>query len=535
MLDELVVRNLGVIEEAHLEPGPGLVVVTGETGAGKTLLIGAVRLLTGAEPRSDLVGPFAEEAVIEGRFVDGDTELTVARRLLRQGRSRTYIDGSLASAAALAERTAGLVDIVGQHDHLSLTRPSELRAMLDRALDRNGGQALAAYHGAFGAVTGLEDRQARVGGDRRALARELDLVTYQAQEIARAGFTPGDDLDLEARAHRLRNAAELSAIVEEAASAVETASESLGNAIGLLRKGERLDPSLGDLHSTEITADEAAASLIHEVRLYFESVTADPRDLADVEERLSLLSDLRRKYGVTLDEVLIYGKEAARRRDELHELLAGADQTEAELNDAREKLQHAGGQLRTARQKAGGRLQASALRHLTQMGLGDASIEFAVEEDVPTSDGADQVRLLFASDHRLTPGDVGRVASGGELSRLVLALRLAGESGSTGTLAFDEVDSGVGGRTALALGAKLALLGRTRQVLCVTHLPQVAAHAQRHYVVDRSGPSATVRAVEGDDCIVEISRMLAGLPKSERGREAAAELLAEASGHNSAS
>ena len=530
MIDELVVRNLGVIEEATIHPTAGLTVVTGETGTGKTLLLGAVRLLVGADGRPELVGPFGEEATVEGRFIDGGTETVAVRRLQRGGRSRAYLDGSITSTKILAAELGG-IEIIGQHDQLSLTRPSEVRAMVDASLDAAGKASLDRYRELRNTWEQLAGHRAQLGGDQRALARELDLVRFQAEEIGRAGFSAGDDLELEAQANRLRNADALTSYLEQARSGVDSGIDSLGSAIGDLRRAFRLDPDLDDLVGATEIASEELGELGRQIRLAAERVAADPELQALVESRLTLLGDLRRKYGSDLEEVLAFGKQAADRAEELASLLDRSATIDSDLEATWSEMQEAARILGTARHKAGSRLSKEAVKHLIELGFNDPLVLVEVAESELGPWGANDVRLLFASDSRLTPGEVGKVASGGELSRLVLSLRLAGTRGADASvLVFDEIDSGIGGATALAMGRKLAALSKDHQVLCVTHLPQVAAFAETHYVIEREGATAAVRQVKGEERTAQLARMLAGLPDSERGREAAAELLALARG-----
>jgi DNA repair protein RecN (Recombination protein N) len=270
---------------------------------------------------------------------------------------------------------------------------------------------------------------------------------------------------------------------------------------------------------------EMAQDLVRAVREAAESTSEDPEALELVEQRLTALGDLKRKYGKTLDDVLEFGADAARRASEVESLLDQASSIEDVVSSTGVELIETGSELREARRAAIERIEKEAKGHLAALGLPSVALRFVVEATEPGPSGTDRIELLFASDDRLEAGAVQDVASGGELSRLVLALRLATRSHDTSTLVFDEVDAGVGGATALALGRKLAELARNCQVLCVTHLPQVAAFADAHYVIERSGTSALVRLVEGEDRLTELSRMLAGLPESERSREAAAELL----------
>lgn len=530
MLDELVVVNLGILERARIEPGSGFTVVTGETGAGKTLLVGALRLLLGGLADSDLVGPFGDEAVVEGRFVKPTgEEIGASRRLSRVGRSRAYLNGSIASAAALEESTRGLVEIVAQHDHLALNRPSEIRRLVDRLLDADGRRASEAYVEAWERLSRLQADLERLGGDRRALERERDLAAYQAQEIAAAGFAEGEDTELEARLARLRNVEELRTLLGGAVAGVDTAREVLGGAVAGLRKAARLDSSLEELSVELGTVEDRIGDVALRLGSVLDGLDDDPLVLESAEERYRLLTDLRKKYGSTLSEVLAYGRQAAARAEEIGGLLERADRLDAEIAAATASLAKAAEHLRAARTRAGRRLAEGAEGHLRELGFASPVVEVTVEADDPGPHGADRVRMLFASDERLEPGEVSRVASGGELSRLVLATRLvAADDEAQAVLVFDEIDAGVGGATGLALGKKLAELARHRQVLCVSHLPQVAAFADTHYVVSRTGARAEVHRIEGAERVEELARMLAGLPDSPRGRRAAEELLAHA-------
>ena len=533
MLDELVVRNIGLIEETRVCPGRGLVVVSGETGTGKTMLLGALRLLLGADARPDLVGPFGDETVVEGRFLIDGEEVVAGRRLPREGRSRAYLNGSLASGKLLEERIGSLVEIIGQHDQVFLTRQTEVRYLIDGLLDHDGRVALEAYRSARAAAGELERARSTLGGDERALARELDLTRFQAEEIARGGFSPEDADKLEKRAQRLRNAEAIASHLHAATSLIESSLDSLGDGVSEVRKGARLDRDLESLAAESGHAGEMLRELGRSIRLAAESSSADPEALTDVEQRLTLLGDLCRKYGPTLKDVLEFGVEASRRSEELGGLLGKADSIDGELAAAQTEVVSQGALLAEARRRAGAVLAEGATGHLRELGLTDPVVSIEVLDGEPTATGADQVKLLFASDRRLQLGEVSKVASGGELSRLILSLRLAARTGPgkvPAVLVFDEIDAGVGGSTALELGRKLGTLASDCQVLCVTHLPQIAAFADSHFVVERTENRATVREIDGDQRIAELSRMLAGLPESSRGREAAAELVAIARG-----
>ncbi|MGH8912939.1 MAG: DNA repair protein RecN [Acidimicrobiia bacterium] len=525
MLFHLRARNLGVLEDASIEPGTGFTVITGETGTGKTLLLGALRLLAGEKAKQSAVGPFSDEATAEGLFAEGDSEFGLTRVVPREGKSRAYLDGNLVAANVLVGRLEGLVEIVGQHDQLLLEKSRSVLALVDGMLDEKGSKVRSAYLETWARYRSALDDQRRLGGNRMGLERELDLVRYQANDIAAAGLEPGDDRRLESMASRLRNSETMREQLGAATDELESVVENAGTVVSRLRKLVAIDPELDTRVAAAESIGELAHDLLRSVRDLAETSTEDPEALEAIEQRLTSLGELKRKYGKTLDEVLEFGVDAARRATELEELLDKASGIEDVVRKAEADLVEIGARLTAARHRAIEKIEDGTRSHLAALGLASASVHLMVEAVDPGPSGTDRVDLMFASDDRLMAGAVRDVASGGELSRLVLALRLATRSKDTDTLVFDEVDAGVGGATALALGRKLADLAGTCQVLCVTHLPQVAAHADVHYVVERTKSTATVRRVDDDERLTELSRMLAGLPDSERGREAAAELL----------
>jgi len=526
MLDELSVSNLGLIPTARIEPGPGLVVITGETGTGKTLLLGALRLLRGEQARKDQIGPNGDETAVKARFVEDDTERILGRRVDRR-RSRATIDGAMATAGNLAEALAGVLDVVGQHDRTLLSDPRAVRRLLDGAMSEGGTEALSRYRAAWEILVDTEGQAAALGGDHRALERELDMVRFQRDEIVAAAFVPGDDDELAERASRLRNSEELRerlAAVQSAAGE-SGASASLENADRELRAASRTAPSLEPLAELSSQLNELLSEFTAEITRVSADLDHDPLDLERVEQRLALLGDLKRKYGDDLDAVLSFAADATTRAAELETLLDRSGEIASLLVAARSGVMGAADALREQRREAAEGICRSAIGHLQDLGFSDPYVGFRVAQREPGPDGADQVTLEFASDSGLVPGPVAKIASGGELSRLILALRLASGTSDASIIAFDEIDAGTGGATALAMGGKLKDLARNRQVFCVTHLPQVAAYAESHFVVRREGNTASVSEVQDDERLEELSRMLAGLPDSERGREHAAELL----------
>lgn len=531
MLDELIVKNLGIIEEAHLEPGPGFVVVTGETGAGKTMLLGALRLLMGSSSRREIVGPAGDDALVDGRFLFGaEAEVTLRRRVTAEGRSKAYVDGSMVPAKALQERTFGNVEVVGQHDHMLLTTANGARQLIDGALTKSGQKTAAAYAAAWHDLVLVRQKLELLGGGRRELERELEMAQYQADEIASGGFTSGDDVEMAARAARLRNSEDLVRGFDNVLDAIGDtgASSRLSDAIGELRRMMRVDGGLADVADRLAAIAEGLGEISIDLAAAASDLEHEPGELDSLEGRIQQLGTLRRKYGDQLEDVLAFGRQAADRAAELQRLLGTADELATELVAVTQQATDAAAVLTEERKKTAKRVTKAATGHLQELGMTAplVSLSFGAAELGPH--GADRIELLFASDVSLTPGPASKVASGGELSRLTLALRLATGIGDAALIAFDEVDAGIGGSTARAMGEKLAALSGDRQIFCVTHLPQVAAHADSHFVVERTGSQATVRLVDGDDRLSELSRMLGGLPDSERGQLHAAELLSSA-------
>lgn len=530
MLEELQVTNLGLIPEATISPAVGLTVITGETGAGKTVMLGALRLLSGESASKGLIGPHGDVADVSALFV-GPSE-HVARRVVSEGRSKAYLDGSITTASALGETIGSKVSIVGQHDQHTITSSSGVRRLVDASLTSDEIDALDAYSAAWQAFTLVNAEAELLGSDPRHIARELETVRFQVGEIADAGFALGDDVELRNRASKLRNAQELASSIDVVLTQLgdEGAAASLTEAGRAIEGAARLDPELEQLASEVTDSITRLSDVVAEVVRYASDLDVDPSHLNETEQRVALLASLKRKYGESLESVLTFGKEAAEREAELEALLSSADDIAERLAEATSILEETGATLRVSRTTAGIRIAVAACAHLTDLGFSAPSVEISIAPSQPTASGADTATILFASDEVLTPGPISAIASGGELSRLVLALTLASGGVDTDIVAFDEIDAGVGGETALSMGRKLSALSETRQVICVTHLPQVAAFASKHFVVRRDGATTMIEEVTEDDRTEELARMLAGLSSSEKGRRHAEELLTIAHG-----
>ena len=533
MLLELHVRDLGVIDDLVLVLAPGMTALTGETGAGKTLVVEAIELLVGARADPVLVRPGTEEARVEGRFVAGDEERVLARAVPRSGRSRAYVDGHLATVAELAEHGRRLVDLHGQHAHQSLLAP---RVQRD-ALDRFGAVDLEPLARARARRADVDAALAALGGDARARAREIDLLRFQVGELDAAHLDdPDEDERLEeledllagAESHREAGAAAYEALLAEGG-----AGDGVGRAVAACAGHGPLADVERRLRAVAAEVADAAADL----RAAVEAIPVDPERLEEVRARRRLLGELRRKYGERLSDVLAYASEARSRLSELE----GHDQRVAALEAERAQADAAVGEAASAvaraRRSAAPALAAAVEGNLRSLAMPRARFEVAVGDDDP----GDDVTFLLGANPGETALPLAKVASGGELARTCLATRLvladrgvrATPAEAPPTLVFDEVDAGVGGEAALAVGRALAELAAEHQVLVVTHLPQVAAFADHQVAVtkeERGGRTvARAGALDGRERVVELSRMLSGQPASSTAHGHAEELLATAS------
>jgi DNA repair protein RecN (Recombination protein N) len=568
MLAELRIRDLGVIDDARLEVSAGLNVLTGETGAGKTMVVDALALLLGGRADPGAVRAGRPAALIEGRLQTGDDaqvaaalaaagvddeegEVVVARQVLVEGRSRAQLQGRMATVAAVADVVRPLVEVHGQHEFQDLLRPGVQRDLLDRY----AGEAVLGPRAAFAAgwrrlravTRELDELVARA----REREREIDLLRHQLEEIEAAQVRVGEEAELAAEAERLANAEALQQSAALAHQLLEDdedagAATALGAAARAVHGPGAHDRALGELAERAQSLAAEVGDLASSLRAYAEGVLVDPGRLEEVNVRMALLRDLERKYGDDEEAVLAFAGKAAARLAELEGGTLRSEALEAEAAELRRDLAGTGAALTAARQQAADRLGEALRAELADLAMPSARVEVAVEQDpdddglevdgrclAATEDGLDRVDIRLAAHPGAPLRPLGRAASGGELSRVMLALRvvLAGVD-RTPTLVFDEVDAGVGGRTAAAVGRRLAQLARRHQVLVVTHLPQIAAHADRHFSVEKHSAEGTtsthVRLLDDAGRVGELSRMLAGMEGSGLAQAHAEELLAAA-------
>lgn len=529
MLVELVVRDLGVIEEACLPLGPGMTALTGETGAGKTLLVGALALLLGGRADPSVVRPGAAEATVEARFVPGTAgdELVLARAVAARGRSRAWVDARGAPLSALVETGGALVELHGQHAHRALVEPAAQR----RALDTFAGIDLRPLHRSRQALRQAEAALAGLGGDEAARARHADLLRFEIGEVEGAAIE--DEHEDERLAEEEERLAEMAAHRDEAAGALRDlvgddtagggASDAVGRARQRLAGRAAFEPVARRLAAVQVEMTDLAG----ELRQIVDGWEDDPVALQAVRARRHQLRELGRRFGGDLASVLARTEAARCELQALEDRETAAARAVTEIDQRRRALAAEEVAVAAARRAAAPALAQAVEHRLADLGMPRARLQVTVSgngaaEDVEFQLGANPGEPLLP---------LAKVASGGELARTMLALRLV-LSDAPPTMVFDEVDAGIGGEAALAVGRALAELSRHQQVLVVTHLAQVAAFADRHLSVRKAAVGGRTRSeveeVVGSAREVELARMLSGQPGSEVARRHAAELLAGA-------
>lgn len=504
MLVELHIENLGVIEDVCIDLGSGLTTVTGETGAGKTMIVEAISLLVGARADATVVRNGCEEARVEGRFVTGDEEMILARVVPKDGRSRAYVNGRLATVGQLEELGQALVDMHGQHDQQGLLSVQAQR----EALDEFANVDLTALRAARAHLTELDAVLATLGGDERARAREIDLLRFQVKEISDAALVSDhEDEDLSSEEDLLADISGNKDSMFQASALIgddEGIADLLGQAISSLGHRDSLAPFVERLRSVQNEIQDVSIQL----RDTAESLDENPERLDDIRTRRQLLVDLRRKYGESISDVIAYGVEASQRLAELETLEARAATLDADRATALEVLSAAQSAVLATRREAAPRLARDVQKVLRTLAMPHVTVGVEVE-----GDAGEKVAFTIAANPGSPPLPLNKVASGGELARTMLSLRLVLGSGPH-CVVFDEVDAGIGGEAAVAVARALAELGGTRQVLVVTHLAQVAARATSHVHVSKSvhegATVAVARVLEGQARVQEVARMLSG-------------------------
>jgi DNA repair protein RecN (Recombination protein N) len=545
VLQELRVENLLLIEEAQLRLADGLNVLTGETGAGKTVLAHALDLLLGGRARPGIVRPGAGEAYVEGifdlpewlreqlgeRVRPAAEELVLARRVGADGRTRAYLGGRSATVAELRDVGGMLLAFYGQHEHRKLTLSGAQLEILDSRCGGDHAARLLACAQAFGHTRSLEARLEELRELACDRERELDLLEYELAEIDALGPDEHEHELLLAARERLRRSDALRSVAGAAADALAPeAGDGAGAAQLAAAASDALDglagvdPALDGLSERMRSLSIESEDLATELRGYCERATTDGlEELAErlgaevsldtLEERLAAIERLARKHGGSVPAVLQYELHARARRDELAGAEVALTQATEQLTDARAALERHVLKLRHAREAAARELAIAVGEQLNALAMGEASFEVVLERREAGPAGADAVEFMIAPNPGVPAGPLREIASGGELSRVMLAIMsVAGASPADATLVFDEVDAGIGGQTARVVGARLRELGERRQVLCITHLPQIASLGARHFSIAKDTSAeptrATVVELGGGDVVAELVRML---------------------------
>jgi len=566
MLTELHIRNFAIIERLTLTFGPGFIVFTGETGAGKSIILDAVEALMGARVESALVRSGAERALIEGAFrleartrppvhailqredlLDDPDYLTLGREIRASGRSVARLNGRIVNAALLREVGAHLVDLHGQSEHLSLLRPRQHLRLLDRYAGCE--DLLETYRSTLRRLQEVRRESARLHTAAQDAARRADLLAYQVNEIEAAALETGEETRLRAERSRLANAETLSALAQRALQALDegaptapAATDLVGEAAAALEHLHTLDSSQKTLSEQVNTALETLSESARLLRRYLENIEFDPGRLDEVEERLDLIHDLKRKYGASIAEVLAFAETARRELESISHSEERLNRLQAEEERLLQTLSRQAQALSQARHRAAAALSTAIQSQLNDLRMEGArfQVEFRTRPDprgLPfpggqrlafDRDGHEQVAFLIAPN----PGEgfkpLVKIASGGETARLMLALKhVLAQADPVPTLVFDEIDQGIGGRVGAVVGRKMRQLAESHQVLCITHLPQLAAYGAQHYHVQKhvqgERTHTSVTRLVGDARLRELAHMLGD--STETGLAAARRML----------
>ncbi len=558
MLSHLVIRNFAIIDHLEVPFETGLTVMTGETGAGKSIVVDALNLLLGGRASNDVIRTDEDAAVVEGIFdLADDTRLNtlladrgietlpgqvmIRRIVSRSGRNKVFINGCLTTVATLAEMTSGLVDISGQHEHYSLVASERhvevLDAFAELAPDRaTMFDAYAEVHRLRGALSALQQ-------NLRDRAQRIEFLRFQLEEIDRVKPVAGEDAGLRQELSVLRNAEKIAGAAGEAIGRLyddhESASVRLSTAVAELQRAGSYDPRLAELAERLDEARILVADVVHDLQSYDNELDSDPRRLDAVQERLEQLRRLERKHGGDVESVLVASDGMRRELDDLENAEQRSSEIEALLDKAEDAAFDIASKL-SRKRRAAAKVFAEAIeRELADLNMARtrfvidfalADLPAAVAEVTLTSTGFDAVEFLIAPNLGEEPKPLSRIASGGEMSRIMLAIKTVhSDRDAVATYIFDEVDAGIGGETADMVAMKLRATAEGHQVLCITHLPQIASRGNHHYRVEKHAnggrTQSTIRPLSIEERVDEIARMLGGTRITDKTRDAAREML----------
>jgi DNA repair protein RecN (Recombination protein N) len=538
MLRLLRIRNLAVIEAVEVELEPGFNVLTGETGAGKSILVEAVGLLLGARASADLVRTGEAQATIEAIFEDAqDGEILIRREVTSQGRSRSFINGTLATAGSLRELANRLVELHGQHEHQLLLDPLSHLPLVDESAGL--GALLDPVAEAWRGMRLLREQRDRARMDGREKAARLDLIAFQLGEIEKAAVKPGEDEELATTKQVLANAERIQRLCEESYAALYDSDHAV--LAGLAQVWKRvselatIEPQFAEQLDSRESIKSQLEDMAFLLRRYADEIDASPGRLQQVEDRLALLERLKRKYGPTLQDVLTTSAGLTRERELLTRSEEVAEDLDRDLAEARQRYLAAARDLSRRRRTAAKHFASQVETHLAQLAMGRTRFEVRFnadepDEDVWTERGIDHAEFFLSPNVGEDVRPLARIVSGGELSRMMLALKTMAVADAAGkTLIFDEVDAGIGGEVAGVVGEKLQQLGNRFQVMCITHLPQIASRAATHYHIEKSirgrRTVTEVQRLDQSGRIEEIGQMIGGRAVTEPVRASARQML----------
>jgi DNA repair protein RecN (Recombination protein N) len=548
VLTLLRIKNLALVEELEWQLGPGFVAISGETGTGKSIIIGALQLLLGERADKSLIRTGAELCTVEAIFsgeglrrltpqlVEAGVEpcendLIIKRSFSVNAGSRQFINGSPTTLSVLKNLGDDLVDLHGPHDHQSLLSPETQLALLDSFARAE--EQLDEYRKHYRQLQTLFAEHAALNTAETAREQELDLLRHQTNEIRSANLVAGEDEEIEKRYKLASNSKRLielgNAVANKLSEADDSVLSQLAETQRLLRELEKIDPSIAELSSAHSASVVELSEIARSLSVYAEKLDLDPEQLAALEQRVSLFETLKRKYGGSIADVIAFGERAAKRMRKIEGRDAELERLAKEIENVRAQMNRAGEALRKLRTKAAPKLSETIRRNLRDLGFRQSEFDAKLEAlDEPRPSGFDAVELLFSPNPGEPLKPLRAIASSGEISRLMLAIKSAlAAHDAIPLLVFDEIDTNVGGEIAHAVGAKMQTLGRDHQVICITHLPQVAATASSHFVVTkevvRGRTYSQLREVTGKGRQEEIARMLGG--KSESALQLAATLL----------
>ncbi len=549
MLTDLIIRNFAIIENLHVTFKPGFNVLSGETGAGKSIIIDAVNLLLGGRARGEIIRTGEEQAAVEAVFDLGDDrflaakleaagldvsdELLVRRVVSRSGKNRIFVNGSPVSLTQLRDLVSGLVNIYGQHEHQNLQRTETHLSLLDAFSSLQS--TLSGYRQVYTEWQRLHHELNRLTLAERERQQRLDMLRYQQQELTAAQLEVGEDEALEQERALLLHAEKLTAATAGGYDSLYAGHDAVCEKIALvadqLEALQQIDPRLTPLVETLRSNLYSIEDVATELHGYADTLAFEPQRQQQVEDRLAFLGQLKGKYAPTIAELIDYLNDVSVELESLENIETHRETLQQQLDLYREKVLHAGEELSRQRQVGAEKLALAVERELADLAMPRASFSLRLTPlSEPAGDGLETGEFYLAANPGEEAQPLAKIASGGELSRIMLALKRSVPTGDTvKTLIFDEVDAGIGGEAATAVGEKISRLGQELQVLCVTHLPQVAAFAEHHYCVtkEEQGGRTTTRLelLAGEDRVMEMARMLSGSQISEQTLLHARELI----------